>query len=157
MTFGLRSHFNFALEGFRRDKDSKDCKNLLPIHESLIKERIHKQLHYRPCGLVVDPRWNQHTLLFPWAIYEAKKAAETFERAESQLYTVGSVCLGMLDDLCRDPENPQKYQEGAPKDHIIFGITSSANLVIIYRIMTFLGDCVSKPSRALPAIADIVS
>jgi hypothetical protein len=141
MTFGLAS---YGKDKLRYKEESCGDGSQNDLHCTLIRERLQRQMFHKPCGLLVDPRWGHCRLLFPWAVYEAKKTAATWEKAEAQLYETASVYLGMLDDLCRDPNDPSQYQDGAPERHQIFGITSSAQFVRVYRVLSWFGRCVSQ-------------
>jgi hypothetical protein len=114
ITSGLATPWDAAVQHQIKQKNGEiTCdQNHVEAHPALTKERIFKQLFHRRCGLVVDPRWGAVNLLFPWAIIEAKKASVPLDDAERQLYEGASIYLAMLDDLARDPRDPDKYQEG---------------------------------------------
>ncbi|KAF2678996.1 hypothetical protein K458DRAFT_394405 [Lentithecium fluviatile CBS 122367] len=126
-------------------------KTHVECHSTLTKERIFKQLFHRRCGLVVAPRWGAVELVFPWALFEAKRDSEPLEDAERQLHEGASVYLAMLDDLARDPKSPDKYQGGATivsnraTEPQLFGFASSGTRLWIYTIFGWLGDCIIQP------------
>jgi hypothetical protein len=91
---------------------------------------------------VVDPRWGAVDLIFPWAIYEAKKSSAPLKDAERQLYEGASIYLAMLDDLARDPKSPDRYQEGGANGPQLFGFASSGGMLWIYTIFGWYGDYV---------------
>lgn len=145
ITFGLATCWNIAVQHQIMEKtgEIKCDRDHSEAHPTLTKERIYKQLFYRRCGLVVDPRWGAVDLLFPWAIFEAKKASQPLDDAERQLYEGASVYLAMLDDLARDPKSPDKYQEGGSNGPQLFGFASSGHLFWIYTVFGwFRGDYV---------------
>lgn len=113
----------------------------------MTKERIHKQLFHRRCGLVVDPRWGNVDLIFPWAIFEAKKNSVPLEDAERQIYEASSVYLAMLDDLTRDPECPDRYQSTLTNGPQLFAFANSGRLFWIYSVFDWFGDYVSANFR----------
>jgi hypothetical protein len=112
-------------------------------HQSPNRDRLKKQLELRDSGLVLDPKRDVVDLLFPWGVYEAKKAifksTEKFagivfsKHAEKQLNHAFQMYLGMLDDLTRDPECPEIYQTGADGPNLqMFGFASSGSLWTVY-------------------------
>ncbi|KAF1952880.1 hypothetical protein CC80DRAFT_596299 [Byssothecium circinans] len=147
ITFGLATCWNAAVQHQIKERNGEiTCDHdHIESHPSLTKERIFKQLFHRGCGLVVDPRWGAVDLIFPWAIFEAKKTSEPLQDAERQLYEGASIYLGMLDDLARDPKSPDKYQEGAAGKPQLFGFASSGRILWIYTIFGWCGDYIVEP------------
>lgn len=105
-------------------------------HESLFRDGLDKQLRLRECGLVVDPKWGKTDLIFPWAVYEAKKENCNYfgkngrrkfsKEADLQLNDAYRMYLGMLDDLMRNPADPEKYQKNCESRYVqMFGFASS--------------------------------
>jgi hypothetical protein len=144
ITFGLATSWNAAVQHQIKHKNGDIAcdQHHIEAHASLTKERIHKQLFHRRCGLVVDPRWGSVDLIFPWAIFEAKKASVPLEDAELQLYEGASIYLAILDDLARDPKSPDRYQEIKGNGPQLFGFASSGRLLWIYTAFDFLGKYV---------------
>ena len=139
MTFGLATMSNRTAQSQPEFSDGSKVE----YNDSLIKERLHKQLHHRNCGLVVDPRWGHVDLIFPFAVYEAKKKKKSLDDAERQLLEAGSIYLGMLDDLQRDPHNHDRYQSGIEVLPLMFGFTSNGSTICVYMIHIGAGDFVS--------------
>jgi hypothetical protein len=110
---------------------------------ALIKERLKMQMNHPKCGLIVDPRWGEVDLVFPWGVYEAKKSTKTVLDAEKQMFRAASVYLSMLDKLARKPTAIDEYQDGASPHFQIFGFISCAHLVKVYVIYDFYGEVVS--------------
>jgi hypothetical protein len=144
ITFGLATCYNVAVQHQIKERNGEITCDLVhdEVHPTLTKERIFKQLFHRRCGLVVDPRWGAVDLIFPWALFEAKKASQPLDDAERQLCEGASIYLAMLDDLARDPKSPDRYQEGGADGPQLFGFASSGQLFWIYTIYGFFGDCV---------------
>ena len=138
MTFGLATISNTTAQKRSESVDSSSVE----YPDSLVKERLQKQLHHRNCGLVVDPRWGNVDLIFPFATYEAKKKKKSLEDAERQLLEAGSIYLGMLDDLQRDPYQHDQYQGGIEVLLLMFGFTSSGSTVCVYIIHPAAGEFV---------------
>ncbi|KAL6415906.1 hypothetical protein AUP68_00112 [Ilyonectria robusta] len=63
----------------------------------------------------MDGVWGKADILFPFAVYEAKKRAVKHEEAENQIYNACKVYMAMLDDLARNPNNVAEYQTTATK------------------------------------------
>ncbi|OCK83529.1 hypothetical protein K432DRAFT_346972 [Lepidopterella palustris CBS 459.81] len=128
--------YSLGLSTVRRDVYYSRGPRSVDWPSSLIRERIENQTAYRSCGLIGDPNWGKNVLVFPWAVYEAKKNNSGSATAREQLHESMAVYLGMLHDLCRDPEDPNKYQRDAPECHQIFGILSKAQNVEVYRMVS---------------------
>lgn len=106
-------------------------------------------MYDRQCGLIVDGIWGESNLIFPFAVYEAKKRASTWEQAEDQVYHAFKVYLAMLDDLARDPLNVTEYQSEESAHYQLFGFTSCGSYWKVYIAWNFLGDCVSSISNVI--------
>jgi hypothetical protein len=115
-------------------------------HESLSEERIFMQMNERQCGLIVDGKWGEMDLLFPFAVYEAKKSAKTWEQAEDQVYHACRTYLAMLDDLARNPTDVTRYQSKESERYQLFGFTSCGSYWKVYIAWHFLARCVSVSS-----------
>ena len=127
-TMGLRTMLDELSAEFLNDNQGKPFTEALSLHPCLSNNRLLSQVNWRPCGLVVDGKWGRADLIFPWAVYEAKKDSELFEQAEDQVIEAAQTYLAMLDDLARVPGNVQQYQfPDSPKSQI-FCFTSSASM-----------------------------
>jgi hypothetical protein len=78
------------------------------------------------CGLIVDPRWGEADLVFPWVVYEVKK--DTWNDA---FYG-----KGVLDFQAA-------YQYPKSNQFQLFGFTSVANHWRVYVAFEKQGECVS--------------
>ncbi|KAF7555567.1 hypothetical protein G7Z17_g2048 [Cylindrodendrum hubeiense] len=106
-TMGLKSYGEFFLKRGSTCDDpncSKDHSAKQP-DERLSKRKLIAMMGNPKCGLIVDGVWGETDLIFPFAVYEAKKRARSFEAAEEQIYHACSTYLAMLDDLTRNPDN----------------------------------------------------
>ena len=101
------------------------------------------------CGLVVDGVWGSVGLIFPFAVYEAKKRATSFEEAEEQIYHACKTYLAMLDDLARDPNNVAEYQTKESSRYQLFAFTSCGSYWQVYVAWNFLDSCVSPSTMLL--------
>jgi hypothetical protein len=142
-TMGLRTMLEELSEEFRNEKGGEPFTEALSFHPCLSHGRLLSQANWRPCGLVVDGKWGRADLIFPWAVYEAKKYSERFEQAEDQVVEAAQTYLAMLDDLARVPGNVQQYQFPDSSKSQIFCFTSSASMWKVYIAYHKQGLCVS--------------
>jgi hypothetical protein len=101
------------------------------------------QMRNPKSGLIVDGEWGKTDILFPFAVYEAKKRTTTYDHAKSQIYHACKSYLGMMDDLARDPTDVSKYQSKESEHHQIFAFISCGSYWEVYTAWQFLGSCVS--------------
>ena len=94
------------------------------------------------CGLVVDGVWGKTDLVFPFAVYEAKKRASSYKDAEEQTYHACKTYLAMLDDLARNPDNVAEYQTAGSSKYQLFAFTSCGSYWEVYVAWNFLNKCV---------------
>jgi hypothetical protein len=125
-TFGLATYWNDISEAylskdlrmfFARGMDRyagevKLHNEQFKFHESLSKRRLDDMINdSRPgTGLIVDGKWGDTGLIFPWAVYEAKKTDSLDKAAQKQVLHAAQIYLGMLDDLARKPFDVDEYQ-----------------------------------------------
>lgn len=141
---GLRSYNDYELkEGYHCTATgcNIDHAHQQP-HKSLSEKRIKHQLHHQQSGLIVDGVWGKTDILFPFAVYEAKKGTTTYEQAKSQIYDACKTYLAMIDDLARDPSDLSKYQSKESKYYQIFAFISCGAYWEVYTAWQFLGSCV---------------
>lgn len=85
-------------------------------------------LLHRQCGLISDPHWGGTSLVFPFAVYEAKGWSGDAREARRQACLAGKVYLDLLDDLSRRPEKPGEqqvqYQTDQSRNSQVFVYTS---------------------------------
>jgi len=117
-TLGLASYRHEELDATSREFCST-------AHPSLAKDALMLQMFLRKCGLVVDPKWGNPDLLFPFGVYEAKKSPIYHEDAKSQVYHAATTYLSMLDDLARNPQKLAEYQSPDSDKYQIFCFTSA--------------------------------
>lgn len=150
-TMGLRTYIRSDLDhGYTCDV--VDCKinhDSMQPNKTLLESRIRTQMYDRQCGLTVDGIWGESNLIFPFAVYEAKKSYDTWEQAEDQIYHAFKVYLGMLDDLARDPTNVTEYQTEESARYQLFGFTSCGPAWKVYIAWNFLDSCVSNNPKRL--------
>lgn len=97
------------------------------------------------CGLVVDGVWGKTELLFPFAVYEAKKTATLYQQAEEQIYHACRTYLAMLDDLARNPNNVAEYQTEESSKYQMFAFVSCGSSWQVFAVWNMLSGCVSYP------------
>ncbi len=144
-TIGLKSYDDYDmkrgyvcnLEGCEEDYSS------LQPDKNLSQGALLSMMHNRLCGLIVDGVWGKTDLVFPFAAYEAKKRARSYEAAEEQIYHACRTYLAMLDDLARNPDDIEKYQTEDSTRYQFFALTSCGSNWQIFIAWNFFGDCVS--------------
>jgi hypothetical protein len=125
-TFGLATYWNDIFEAYTSKDlrmfktrgmdwyagEIKLCNEQFKFHKSLSKRRLDDMINdNRPgTGLVVDGKWGETGLIFPWAVYEAKKTDNLDRSAQKQVLHAAQIYLGMLDDLARKPLHVDEYQ-----------------------------------------------
>ncbi|KAF2124637.1 hypothetical protein P153DRAFT_252837, partial [Dothidotthia symphoricarpi CBS 119687] len=136
-TMGLRSYDSLESLDHPCKVDHKNKKS----HESLLKKRLRAQMRDPDSGLIVDGIWGESNLLFPFAVYEAKKRATTWEQAENQIQHACLSYLAMLDDLARDPTDVTRYQSQESDGYQVFAFTSCGSYWQVYIAWNCLGYC----------------
>src|SRR5579862_169555 len=107
--------------------------------DELHRDRLEKLLLHRKCGLLVDPKWGETDLVFPFAVYEAKGWSGDCREARRQACQAGATYLDMLDDLCRKPGpvgSTKPYQTATSHCYQVFALTSFGahwHLLVGYR------------------------
>jgi hypothetical protein len=143
-TLGFRSYIDSDLQHGYTCTET-DCKidhiHHQP-HKSLLERRLKNQMNNQQCGLIVDGVWGKTDILFPFAVYEAKKKTTTYEQAKNQIYHACQTYLGMMDDLARDPKDVSKYQSKESEYHQIFAFISCGSYWEVYTAWQFHGSCV---------------
>lgn len=86
-----------------------ECKEEQRLVRTLSIEDLQTMMHDSECGLVVDGLWGATKIVFPFAVYEAKKF-RSLKAARKQAYHACKAYLTMLDNLARNPENFAEYQ-----------------------------------------------
>jgi hypothetical protein len=148
-TMGLRTFDDSDLKhGYTCElEDCQTNHESMQPSKSLLDSRIDDQMYDRRYGLIVDGVWGESNLVFPFAVYEAKKRASTWEQAEDQVYHTFKVYLAMLDDLARDPSDVTTYQSEESTHYQLFGFTSCGSCWRVYIAWYFLDGCVSITSN----------
>ena len=107
-TMGLRTYHDDHLR-----RTSKcihpECKEEQRLVRTLSIEDLRTMMHDSECGLVVDGLWGATKIVFPFAVYEAKKF-RSLKAARKQAYHACKAYLTMLDNLARNPDNFAEYQ-----------------------------------------------
>ncbi|KAI1739461.1 hypothetical protein F4680DRAFT_421648 [Xylaria scruposa] len=123
-----------------------DCKIKID-HSSLQPDKrlschhLIRMMNVASCGLIVDGVWGKASLVFPFAVYEAKKWVSSYEAAEGQIYHACRTYLAMLDDLARDPDNVAEYQTSESSKYQLFAFTSSGPYWQVYAAWNHLNQC----------------
>ncbi|KAH0562322.1 hypothetical protein GP486_002987 [Trichoglossum hirsutum] len=107
--------------------------------DELRRDRLEKLLLHHKCGLLVDPKWGETDLVFPFAVYEAKGWSGDCREARRQACSAGATYLDMLDNLCRTPgpvDSTKPYQTTTSHCYQVFALTSFGahwHLLVGYR------------------------
>ncbi|EFQ96929.1 hypothetical protein MGYG_08854 [Nannizzia gypsea CBS 118893] len=83
-------------------------------------------------SLVPDPKWGKLTLLFPFAVYEAKKHERSDTEVTMQLKLAFNTYLRMLDGVVRQPGIQDNNQSPRSAGFQIFGFTSNGSIWRMY-------------------------
>lgn len=116
-TFGLAtfSHGDYEPESLVAEQD-------------LDRDRLEALLLHRQSGLISDPQWGETSLVFPFAVYEAKGWSGDAREARRQACLAGKVYLDILDNLSRQPgnhgEKGSPYQTDKSCNSQVFACTS---------------------------------
>ncbi|KAM7190145.1 hypothetical protein V8F33_009622 [Rhypophila sp. PSN 637] len=142
-TLGLRAYDDYDLKrGYICDvPDCKEDHSTKQPDKRLSEDRLKAMMHNPECALVVDGVWGKTDLVFPFAVYEAKKRASSYEAAESQIYHACLTYLAMLDDLARNPDNVAEYQTADSSKYQLFAFTSCGSYWEVYVGWNFLDAC----------------
>ncbi|KAK6820341.1 hypothetical protein RU639_007511 [Aspergillus parasiticus] len=97
-------------------------------------------------SLIVDGKWGGDTIIFPFAVYEAKKNQKSEIEVKIQLKLAFNTYLQMLDRLVRQPGTIDKYQSARAPVFPIFGFTSSGRIWRMY--VAYLPRCVKNDPDA---------
>ncbi|KAI0544461.1 hypothetical protein F4679DRAFT_564670 [Xylaria curta] len=142
-TMGLKSYDDYDLErGY--PCTVVDCKvdhSSMQPDKRLSCKDLSSMMHDETCGLVVDGVWGKTSLVFPFAVYEAKKRASRYEAAEGQIYHACRTYLAMLDDLARDPDNVAQYQTNESSKYQLFAFTSCGSQWQVFIAWNHFNDC----------------
>lgn len=105
----------------------KDYQSVLAEWD-LDRDRLEALLLHRHCALISDPRWGDTSLVFPFAVYEAKGWSGDCREARRQACSAGAVYLDLLDNLTRQPGKTSKkggaYQTAQSRSSQVFVYTS---------------------------------
>ncbi|KAF9770581.1 hypothetical protein IL306_011853, partial [Fusarium sp. DS 682] len=142
-TMGLKSYEDFFLKrGFIcNDEDCTDDHEKQQPDKRLSDTRLREMMESPDCGLVVDGVWGQTKLLFPFAIYEAKKDVSSMTAAVGQISHACKTYLAMLDDLARDPDDISRYQERTSDKYQLFAFTSCGSYWQAFTAWNYKGEC----------------
>ncbi|KFY90104.1 hypothetical protein V500_05298 [Pseudogymnoascus sp. VKM F-4518 (FW-2643)] len=115
--------------------------SILDPDDRLSEENLQAMMHNPECGLIVDGVWGKTELLFPFAVYEAKKTAELHQQAEDQIYHACRTYLAMLDDLARNPDNVAEYQTKESSKYQLFAFASCGSYWQVFIASNRLDNC----------------
>lgn len=150
-TIGLKSYDDFFLKlGYECSlPECEDDHSTMQPDKRLSEHDLRRMMHDPECGLVVDGDWGKTQLLFPFAVYEAKKKVTSYQQAEEQIYHACRTYLAMLDDLARNPNNVAEYQTKESTKFQVFGFVSCGAYWQVFIAWNMLNDCVSYPGSTL--------
>jgi hypothetical protein len=142
---GLKSYDAYDLNrGYKCEVvDCKEDHSTKQPDKRLSEQWLRDMMQNPECGLIVDGVWGKTDLLFPFAVYEAKKRATSYSAAEDQIYHACRTYLAMLDDLARNPNNPSEYQTQDSDKYQLFAFASCGSYWQVFTAWNFLNDCVS--------------
>lgn len=144
-TIGLKSYDDYFLKrGYVCSvPDCEEDHSTMQPEKRLSESRLQAMMHDPECGLVVDGVWGNTGLLFPFIVYEAKKNARDYERAEYQIRHACRTYLAMLDDLARNPDNVAEYQSEESSKYQLFAFASCGSYWQVFNAWNMLDSCVS--------------
>lgn len=144
-TIGLVSYDDYDMKrGYFCDMEGcEDDHSSMQPDKNLSKDALLSMMNDRQCGLIVDGVWGKTNLVFPFAVYEAKKRAESYKSAEAQIYHACRTYLAMLDDLARNPDDIEKYQTEDSDRYQFFAFTSCGSYWQVFIAWNMAGSCVS--------------
>lgn len=144
-TMGLKSYDDYFLKrGYGcHVPDCNDDHSAMEPDKRLSEDLLSGMMMNPKCGLVVDGVWGKTDLLFPFAVYEAKKGARSYADAEGQIYHACKTYLAMLDDLARNPDNLSEYQSEESRRYQLFAFTSCGSDWQVFVSWNFVNECVS--------------
>ncbi|KAL7906939.1 hypothetical protein GGI35DRAFT_487408 [Trichoderma velutinum] len=140
----LKSDFQSVMRKLGYISRTQDCKEddkTMQPDWRLHDQALHSMMSDPECGLVVDGTWGKTELLFPFAVYEAKKRATNDQQAEDQIYHACRTYLAMLDDLARNPDNVAEYQTEESSKYQLFAFTSCGSDWQVFIAWNRLRDC----------------
>ncbi|KAI5456645.1 hypothetical protein BGZ63DRAFT_467840 [Mariannaea sp. PMI_226] len=142
-TLGLKTYDDYYLKrGYVCSvQDCKEDHSTKQPDKRLSQDRLKAMMHNPECGLVVDGVWGKTDLVFPFAVYEAKKRASSFGAAEDQIYHACMTYLAMLDDLVRNPDNVAEYQTEDSSRYQLFAFTSCGSYWEVYIAWKLCDSC----------------
>lgn len=111
--------------------------------QTLSQKDLHSMMHDDDCGLVVDGLWGLTDVVFPFAVYEAKKKSMSLKAAQNQVYHACRAYLAMLDDLARDPNNISEYQTEESHTYQMFAFVSCGSFWQVFVVWSPVRGCVS--------------
>ena len=87
-TIGLKSYNDYLLKrGYVCSaSDCEEDHSTMQPDKRLSEHDLQAMMHDPECGLVVDGVWGKTELLFPFAVYEAKKRPSYYRQAEDQIH-----------------------------------------------------------------------
>ncbi|PTB49435.1 hypothetical protein M431DRAFT_10020 [Trichoderma harzianum CBS 226.95] len=142
-TFGLTTYDPRALYVSRDFLDAghqADYSNKQP-DDRLSQHRLKSMTNNTSCSLVVDGVWGDADLVFPFAVYEAKKRTTDHQEAKQQIQHACQIYLSMLDDLARNPDNVAEYQSIKSPHSQMFAFASHGSQWAVYVAWTSKETC----------------
>lgn len=126
ITIGLRTHDCQSLElgSICIDPECHEIHGSKQPDKRLSRVNLKKMMRNSKCGLIVDGQWGEADLVFPFAVYEAKKKSTSLDATLDQVHHACRTYLAMLDDLARNPENVTEYQTEESSRYQMFAFVS---------------------------------
>ncbi|KAJ0100642.1 hypothetical protein J7T55_013220, partial [Diaporthe amygdali] len=145
-TIGLRTYETSSLQLVSTcvDPGCNEDLGAEPPDRRLSQVDLKNMMTNSECGLIVDGLWGQTDLVFPFAVYGAKKESTSLEAALDQVHHACRTYLAMLDDLARNPENVAEYQTEESSRHQMFAFVSCDSLWQVLVAWNQAGACVSR-------------
>ncbi|KAJ9145312.1 hypothetical protein NKR23_g5288 [Pleurostoma richardsiae] len=142
-TLGLKTYDDYELKRGHvyEAKDRKEDSSSRQPDERLSKVLLRTMMDAPDRGLIVDGMWGKTDIIFPFAVYEAKRQFKDYQAAENQIYHACKTYLAMLDDLARDPNNVAEYQTEESSQYQLFAFTSCGPYWEVYIAWNFLDSC----------------
>lgn len=95
-------------------------------------QRLRFNTNIHVCG-ESSTRYKTANVIFPFAVYEAKKHTASVHEAERQVAQGCDRYLGLIDNVVRDPMDSGAYQNKTSREYQMFAFTSCAASWKVYK------------------------
>ncbi|OTA53314.1 hypothetical protein K449DRAFT_470066 [Hypoxylon sp. EC38] len=110
--------------GERPDSETEHYGTGQPAHQNFAGKPKHGRMYSDQFRMMPNYEYFRKNIVFPFAVYEAKKSSGSDTQAEKQAAGACDRYLGIIDQVVRDPRNSKKYQWKNSRDYQIFAFTS---------------------------------